>query len=67
MLFLPLLFWILVAGVILYGVTRLPGIDPAMVAIARTIVIVIVCLYVLWFLYGLISGAPVLPPLGRHR
>ncbi len=53
-------FWIiavvLIAGVVLWALNSLPGIDPAMKQVARVLIIVCVVVFVLYFLFGLFAG-----------
>lgn len=61
---LGLLFVILAAGIILWGVMQLP-IDAQIKALVRVVVIVVIALVVLWFIFSLIGA--VSPPTLRLR
>ncbi len=62
------LIWVvcvlLVVGVLLWGLNQIPGIDGTIKSVARTIIIVVVAIYLIYFLAELATSLPALP--GRH-
>ncbi|HEX5426612.1 MAG TPA: hypothetical protein VFW94_23940 [Candidatus Acidoferrales bacterium] len=54
------LFWIIavlvIAGLILYFIRTIPGIDPTILALIRAVVIIICVVFVLYFVFGLLGG-----------
>lgn len=54
------LFWIIavlvIAGLILYFVRTIPGIDPTIQALIRAVVIIVCVIFVLYFVFGLLGG-----------
>lgn len=64
------LFWIvavlIVAGVILYFVRTIPGIDPTILALIKAIVIIVCVVLVLYFVFGLLGGVSFPGPHHLH-
>lgn len=60
------LFWIVavlvIAGLILYFVGTIPGIDPTIHALIRAVVIIVCVVFVLWFVFSMLSGVAVPSP-----
>lgn len=55
---------LLIVGVILWGLNQIPGIDPAIKAIVRVIVIVLLSIWLIYFIAGLATSLPAIP---AHR
>lgn len=56
------LFWIIavlvIAGLVLYFIKTIPNLDPALVAMIRALVIIVCVVFVMYFVFGLLTGAP---------
>ncbi len=49
---------VLIAGVLVWALDALPGIDPAFKQVARVIIIAVLMIYVILLLFGWLAGAP---------
>jgi len=60
------LFWIIavlvVAGLLLYLINTIPGIDPTIHALIRAVVIIVCVVFVLYFVFSLFSGVAIPSP-----
>lgn len=59
---LTLLLVLAVAGVLLWALTQIQTIDPAIKQIMRVVVIVVVAIYVIYWIFALLGGVGVLTP-----
>jgi hypothetical protein len=58
---IQLLAVLLVVGVILWGVSKIP-MDPTIANVIRVVVIVVVAIWLIYFLFGLLGGGPLFGP-----
>ena len=56
MLLFEIVAVLLVAGLILYFLNVLPGIDPTMKALIRAVIIIAVVIFLLWMAFSLLGG-----------
>lgn len=49
---------LLIAGVLLWALSAIPGIDPTIKQIVRIIIIAVIAIYAIYFLFGLFAGGP---------
>ncbi len=52
---------LLVAGVFLWALNQIPGIDQAIKTIARVVIIAILAIWLIYFLAGVLTSLPPLP------
>jgi len=52
---------ILIAGVLLWGLNQFPAIDATIKQVVKVLVIVVVCIIVIWFLYGIVTSGGGVP------
>jgi hypothetical protein len=55
---LEVILVLLVVGVLLWGLSQIPAIDPAIRQIIRVVIIVIVAIWLIYLLFGLIGTSP---------
>jgi hypothetical protein len=60
---LQLVVVLAIVGLILWAVSQIP-MDPTIARVIRVVVIVFVCIWLIYFLFGLAAGAP---PLFHRR
>jgi hypothetical protein len=55
---LNLLVVLLIVGVVLWGISQIPGIDGTILRIVRVVIIVFVAIYLIYFFAGMLGSGP---------